>query len=298
MQGRIFDLSRMCHRDGPGLRTTVFFKGCPLHCRWCHNPEGLSPEAQVMATLSLCSQCGRCAAVCPHGCHRISEGVHAVDFTYCTRCGGCVAACPNDALRMAGFDIDAESLADRIARDAAFFRYSGGGATLSGGEPLMQSDFALALLRALRSRSIHTCVETSGYREDDAALAVLDAADLILLDCKHTDEIALHRWTGLRLSTWTACLDHLERTGKPVILRCPLIPGVNLTQAHAAAIGRILEEHACIRHAELLPYHELGQHKGAGIGRKAAVFSVATENEAADFAAYLRSATRKDVRIL
>lgn len=247
MKGRIFDLSRMCHRDGPGLRTTVFFKGCPLHCRWCHNPEGLSPEMQVMAALSLCSRCGRCADACPNGCHRINGDHHTLDFTRCTRCGNCVTACPNDALRMAGYETDAESLAERIARDAPFFRYSGGGATLSGGEVLMQPAFALALLHALRSRHIHTCVETSGYRADDAALAVLSAADLILLDCKHTDEAELLRWTGLRLSAWTAFLDHLEKAGKPVILRCPLIPTVNMTQEHAAAIGRILEEHDCIR---------------------------------------------------
>ncbi len=298
MKGRIFDLSRMCHRDGPGLRTTVFFKGCPLHCRWCHNPEGLSPETQVMATLSLCSQCGRCAAVCPHGCHRIDGENHAVDFTHCTRCGACVAACPNDVLRMAGYETDAESLADRIARDAPFFRYSGGGATLSGGEVLMQPAFALALLDELRARGIHTCVETSGYRADDAVLAVPSAADLILLDCKHTDEAELLRWTGLRLSAWTAFLDHLEKAGKPVILRCPLIPTVNMTPEHAAAIGRILEEHDCILHAELLPYHELGQHKGAGFNRETAVFPVPTDVETADFAARVRAGTRKDVRIL
>ncbi len=240
MTGTVFDIKEFAVYDGPGIRTTVFMKGCPLRCQWCHNPEGLSPTPQLMVSVAACAHCGACRQVCPH-----PEG--------CVACGACVSACRLGLRRIAGRQWTAEDLSERLHKDRGLFEESGGGVTFSGGEPLLQWPFVKEVIRLLPG--VHTAIETSGYCPDAVFSEAMETLSLIIMDLKLSDP-ALHRhYTGVD----NAPILHHARMlceGKlPFIIRIPLIPGVNDDGAHAEAVASLLEGASSLIRVELLPYH-------------------------------------------
>lgn len=266
-EGIVFNIQRFSVHDGPGIRTTVFLKGCPLHCRWCHNPEGLSREPQVLLSRENCVHCGRCASVCAQGCHRMEGDGHRFDAADCIRCMRCVEACPYRALEACGERMSVGQVLEAVGRDQAFYAESGGGMTVSGGEPLMQPAFTEALLRGAGEMGIHRAIETSGAAPAETAARIWPLTDLVLLDWKHSDSELLREYTGARLEAVLSALAQLQKLSKPVILRCPVIPDVNDTAHHFCGIAGVVRQFACIRQVDIMPYHSLGTAKSARLGR-------------------------------
>jgi len=261
-QGTVFNLQRFSLNDGPGIRTTVFLKGCPLRCIWCHNPESKSAAPQLMYNPAKCYGCGECAAVCPEGCHTVSEGVHLLERSRCIGCGECARFCPG-ALELMGRTRTVEEVMQTVLRDTDFYKKSGGGMTLSGGEPFAQPGFALALLAAAKENGLHTCVETCGYVKTAILLQAVPFADLFLLDWKLTDPLLHKQYTGVDNDLILRNLQTLDGAGARIVLRCPIIPGVNDTEQHFAGIGDLTHRFAAICRVELEPYHPLGREKAA-----------------------------------
>ena len=231
--GMIFDILRCGTDDGPGVRTTVFFKGCPLRCRWCHNPESQSFDPQLSFDFEKCVSCGRCATVCSN--HRIRDGRHTVDFEKCVSCGKCVSVCPVNALEIKGKQSRVEDVMRIVRRDVPYYDRSGGGVTFSGGEPFAQADFLRALLTCCKEENIHTAVETSGFFPASILPSILPLVDLFLWDYKVTEDSAY--WTGADREVILGNLRCVREHGGQVRLRCPVIPGVNDNETHMAAIA-------------------------------------------------------------
>jgi glycyl-radical enzyme activating protein len=264
--GTITDILRCSLNDGPGIRTTVFFKGCPLRCRWCHNPECISARPQLAFWQDRCTGCGACAEACPEGVHGVSADGHVIRRDLCALCGSCVAACPADALRITGKECTVQDVMGVVLRDADYYETSGGGVSVSGGEPLAQPRFLAALLGAARRAGVHTCVETSGHARGDVVDAILPETDLWLFDYKATDP-GLHReLTGAGNELVLAALDRICRAGARVVLRCPLAPGVNDDAGHLAGIAALAARYPQVEHVELMAYHNTGNAKYARYG--------------------------------
>ncbi len=267
MTGTVFNIQRFCVNDGPGIRTTVFLKGCPLSCAWCHNPESKSPRPELFYDADKCVSCGRCVSLCPQKAHLMENGRHQLRRESCVRCMACAEThCP--ALAAAGETRRAEDVMAEVLRDRPFYQASGGGMTLSGGEPFFQEAFALKLLRLAREAQVHTCVETCGF----APLSVLEQAarwvDLFLYDIKLTDP-ALHRqWTGVSNDRILENLRALDKMGAKTVLRCPVIPGVNDTPAHFQGVAKIANSLMHLQEIHLEPYHPLGVSKARRLGRE------------------------------
>ncbi|MBP7401956.1 MAG: glycyl-radical enzyme activating protein [Clostridia bacterium] len=266
--GRIYDIKRFAVHDGPGIRTVVFLKGCPLRCAWCHNPEGMSAAPDLSLTLMKCVGCGDCVRACPNGAHSLPDvGVHEIDRTRCTLCGACVEACVPGALRLYGREVSVEALLAEVSADRPFYEQSGGGVTLSGGEPLSQPAFAAAFLRACRAAGLHTALDTSGAVPWDAFEAVLPHTDLVLYDIKHIDPEAHRTWTGLDNVRILDNLRRLGRAGVPIEVRIPCLPGVNDGDV-LERIAVFLREIPSLTAVRLLPYHDFARSKFAAIGRE------------------------------
>ena len=262
----VFDIQRFCVNDGPGIRSTVFFKGCPLTCPWCHNPESNSFEPQLSYQSDRCSSCRTCATVCPHGVHRFSEyGAHLVDFSRCQACGACVAACPEHALKIYGQEMSVEQIMAVLERDAPYYVESGGGVTISGGEPLCSYVKVLSLAYAVKERGWHLCIETSGYGTLRQFKKLSELVDLFLLDYKVTGPGAYDRYIGMPEQMMLDNLAAIDAAGSRVVLRCPIIPGYNDNDGHFKRIGE-LARYGCVDHVEVLPYHDFGRGKARQIG--------------------------------
>lgn len=265
--GRIFNIQRFSLFDGPGVRTVVFLKGCPLRCVWCHNPEGFSPQAQIMYNSDRCIGCGACVNVCQKGCHTIHGGTHIFDRTNCVSCGACAKACFSLSLTIEGKEMTVDEVMDIVARDKHIYRDSGGGLTLSGGEPLMQGAFSVALLKAAQQQGIHTCVETSGFGSSDTLREMASCTDLFLFDYKITGDAAHANYCGVPSVPILRNLALLDRLEKAVVLRCPLIPGVNDTNAHLEGIAETaLANTHSVSQIHIEPYHRLGISKSRQLG--------------------------------
>jgi len=258
--GRIFDIQRFSIHDGPGIRTTVFLKGCPLRCLWCHNPEGISPQPELSFVPDRCVACGACVRACPEGAHRMADGHHVLKRELCRHCGACVEQCPAGALEMAGREASVSEVLSEAVRDRPFYETSGGGVTLSGGEPTMQPEFCLALLRAARAEGLHTCVDTCGYCEWSRLEQMLPLVDLWLFDFKESDTQRHRDYTGVPNGRILENLRRLCASGARLVLRCPIIPGLNDRDDHFEAIRRLAAELGLSR-VELLPYHGFGDGK-------------------------------------
>ncbi len=261
MRGVIADIQRFSVFDGPGIRTTVFLKGCPLRCRWCHNPECLSPRPQLRFYDAKCVRCGACAAVCPSGVHRMEGGVHHLQAAACALCGRCIEACPAGALEIAGRAAEPGAVMAEVLRDEKYYRSSGGGLTLSGGEPMAQPEFALALLQAARDHGLHTAVETSGYAPRRVLDAFMPLTDLWLYDMKCVDSGKHRALTGVDNARIVDNLDGLLAMERPVVLRCPMIPGINDGADDLKGLADFVNARPGLDHVELMAYHHMGAQK-------------------------------------
>ena len=268
--GLVFDIQHFCLDDGPGIRTTVFFKGCPLRCIWCHNAEGLSAKPELYYASEKCAGCGKCADVCPENVHSFRETGHDVDFPSCVNCGTCADVCGMEALRIAGRRMSVWEVLKDVLADKPFYDQSEGGVTLSGGEPLMQGDFACELAELAKENGLHVCVETSGYCSTETLRRILPSVDLFLFDFKHYDPEQHRRFTGVDNRRILENLRFLSENGKELILRCPIIPGCNASEPHYRAIAELSEELCGVTAVHIEPYHPFGLSKYRAVGREAA----------------------------
>lgn len=276
-KARIFDIQGFSLKDGPGIRTTVFFMGCPLRCRWCHNPESFSLLPRIMFHSNLCVGCMKCVEACKYGAHgavmRNGSLVHVVDNGKCVGCGECLKVCCYDALTLPGREYTPASLLAQVEKDFRYFRLkdadgkSSGGITFSGGEPLLHADFIAEFCALIPD--VHTAIETSGYAEQGEIEKLLDCVDLFLYDFKLADPRKHEEWCGVDNARILENLDFLYGKGKRIILRLPMIQGVNDTKDHFDGIVALLEKYPGIERAEILPYHTFGIGKMEQLGLEA-----------------------------
>jgi len=262
----VFNVQKYNTYDGPGVRTVVFFKGCPLRCQWCSNPEGLAQRFDVMLKRDACTHCGLCAQVCPVGIHKeYPVGEHFIDRALaCTGCRACEEICPAGALRIAGEYRSIDELLDVVLEDVDFYRASGGGVTLGGGEALMQPEAAFKLLEACKARGIDTAIETSGYASKKTILSVAPLVDLFLYDLKHIDTEQHQRYTGVPNEQIIENLMTLLEGGFKVVVRLPLLAGLNDSEDVIERMAALLAPHRRrenFQGVHLLPYHRLGVGK-------------------------------------
>jgi glycyl-radical enzyme activating protein len=262
----VFDIQRASLHDGPGIRTTIFLKGCPLDCIWCHNPEAIAAKRQLFFYVDKCTQCGDCEAVCEDDVHHLTDGKHTIDYDKCTFCGKCVEACNFNALKIIGAEKSVNDVMHEIMADFDFYTNSGGGITLSGGEPLSQFSFSMELLKRCRENGVNTCVETSGFIAAEQFKKVLPLVDIILFDYKLTGSDQHIKYTGVPNERILENLDLAYKHGTPIILRCIIVPGINDTEAHFKGICDFNEKYPDLQGIEILPYHTMGNSKRTSIG--------------------------------
>ncbi len=260
-RGVVFNVQRCSIHDGPGVRTTVFLKGCPLSCGWCHNPESRAFATELAVRGDLCMACGACVDACPGGEEGARPGTAITGGAPCARCGACVAVCPSGARDLLGTELEAAELVVQVERDRPFFAASGGGVTFSGGEPLAQARFLLACLQACRARGLHTAVDTCGHADPAAMRAAADGADLLLFDLKLADPEAHRRHTGVDNALILANLAAASAAAAELWLRIPLVPGVNDDVEALDALGVLAASLPQRHRVFLLPYHDLAAGK-------------------------------------
>jgi pyruvate formate lyase activating enzyme len=265
-EGVVFNIQRYSIDDGPGIRTTVFLKGCPLRCPWCSNPESQDPKPQLSYRFTSCKKCGTCAAACPNGALALGEDGLAVDREKCVACGACVRVCPSDALKIAGETRTLDQVWKLIRKDAVYYETSGGGVTCSGGEILSQPDFVAAIFKKCRQEGIHTCADTSGFGSPEALDKILEYADLVYFVLKHADPARHAELMGAPLDAILASLKTVAARGVPITIRLPLIPGYNDSAENLAATARLVKELAPGALVNILPYHKYGASKYAAVG--------------------------------
>lgn len=264
-KGLISSMQHFSTGDGPGIRTTVFFQGCPLHCAWCHNPETIPGRPVLLFYPQSCTGCGLCERHCPSGAHRMTEAGHVFERGRCQVCGECVKYCAAGALQQSGQHLALETVMDYILQDTAFYRESGGGVTLSGGEPLLQSGFAAQIARACHESGVHVIVDTAGCVPFAAFEAVLPYTDCFYFDLKAANGEDFRRWTGGDFTLVQNNLHELCARGCEVVVRVPVIPGYNDAPAYAAAMAQLVCQLGAGR-VELVPFHRLGSAKYAALG--------------------------------
>ena len=273
----VFDLQRFALHDGPGIRTTVFLKGCPLDCIWCHNPESKKSKPQMGYLEKNCTYCGRCQKLCQYSVHRVSKrDCHKIDFSKCVQCGLCVDACPNHALKIFGKRMTSEEILQVVMKDWDFYQKSGGGLTVSGGEPMLQFYALLELLKKAKEKGLHICLDTSGQASQNQYKAVAEFVDVFLFDYKITVPEEHKRYTGVDNRLILKNLDYLCRNGSHIYLRCPIIPGINDNEQHYEGIAKLSRKYEGIEQVNLMMYHDMAKGKSVQIGEQYALPDIKT----------------------
>ena len=282
LEGLIFNIQRYCVHDGPGIRTIVFLNGCPLNCLWCQNPEGQLMKPQVFLYKDRCIGCGKCISACPRGAIELYEGRSRTNRGLCIGCGKCSEVCLNEARSLVGRWVSAEEVFEEIKKDSIFYERSGGGITLSGGEPLVQAEFATAVLKLCKKEHMHTAIETSGHAPWETMKKVLEHVDLVLYDFKHMDPTKHKEYTGV---SNTQILMNAKRICRelrvPLWARIPVIPGYNDSIENIDATAKFIayELGEVVEQVNLLPYHKLGETKYERLERKCLVSIKAPDDE-------------------
>ena len=260
-KGIVFDIKKFSIHDGPGIRTTVFFKGCPLSCWWCHNPESQVLEPEFVFWESRCIRCGVCLEVCEQGAISWHGDVVSTDGQKCTLCGDCAELCYAEAREIAGREMTVAQVMEEIERDIPFYDESGGGVTFSGGEPLLQQDFLLALLRACKEKEIHTALDTCGFAPWETLDSMREYVDLFLYDLKLMDDAKHRKFTGVSNEFILGNLQALSQRRHNIFLRVPLIPGINDDDENIRQIGAFAAALPHLNRVDILPYHHAAVEK-------------------------------------
>ena len=296
MLGMILNIQKFCLHDGPGIRTTVFFKGCPLRCKWCANPESQKSTRQLTLDKNKCTGCGACVAACPQNARTIEAGFPKVNTALCNRCGACLENCLNGAIALEGKVADVEQVLAEVRKDKVFYDRSGGGVTLSGGEVLLRLPFARELSRRLHQEGIHVAVETAGVAKEERFRALLKEIDYVMMDLKHYDSAAHRAGTGRGNEQVLANLRILRDSGVPFLVRIPVIPGFNDSLEDAAAFALLLKEMDIFK-VQLLPFHRLGCHKYELLGL-AYDYADTPSMQAEELEDYSRAFTRMGIEVI
>ena len=264
ISGVLLDTKRFAVHDGPGIRTAFFTKGCPLKCIWCHNPESTGGAPQMGHYANLCRNCGSCDRICPAGAQQSSSGGHVFNVAICRACGKCEEICPGSAMKLYGKTVTVEEALALALEDRDFYEESGGGITVSGGEPLIQKEFTLALLKVVRDEKIHTALDTCAFVPRSALEEALDVTDMFLVDFKHADAEAHRRLTGQPNELIKSNLTFLSEKGAKIEIRIPFVPGCNDSDENMEQTGAFLGK-LNITAVKLLPYHVLARNKYAAL---------------------------------
>jgi len=265
--GLVFNIQKYSLHDGPGIRTTVFLKGCPLECAWCHNPEGISPQDEMLVMEGRCIECGECRGACPQAEEVGGGKALPAEIEHCDRCGACLEACPTGGRRLIGQEIPVTQLMETIEEDRVFYEDSGGGVTFSGGEPLYQFEFLKELLRACRIRHLHTVVDTCGFAREADLVALAPLTGLFLYDLKMMDDAKHQQYTGVSNVRILSNLQALGAAHERIWIRVPVIPGVNDSEREIKDLAHFVASVPGVRQVNLLPYHRTGLPKACRLGR-------------------------------
>jgi pyruvate formate lyase activating enzyme len=277
--GFVFNIQKYSLQDGPGIRTTVFLKGCPLCCQWCHNPESISPRREIIVVESRCIACGECRAACEFGEAVAGTGLLPPRHDQCTLCAECVDACPTGARQMIGRTMTVAEVVAEVGKDRIFYEDSGGGVTISGGEPLLQPRFVTALLAALREVGIHAVLDTTGFGCTEHLLTAAQLADLVLYDLKAFDESRHRELTGVSNRSILTNLTALNAVHRNVWIRLPVVPGFNDDLVELRKIADFITGLSCVTLVNLLPFHRSGLHKYERLGQVHGLHGVEVPSE-------------------
>ncbi|MCX7709215.1 MAG: glycyl-radical enzyme activating protein [Clostridia bacterium] len=288
MKGFVFNIQRFSINDGPGIRTTVFVKGCNLRCRWCHNPESISPKQEIQYFPEKCVMCGKCMEVCPTGAHFINHfGEKVFDRSKCNCCGLCVQNCLYDALIQVGSYMEADEVIETVKKDIEYYRNSGGGVTFSGGEPMLQKEFVKEVFDRTKALGIHNALDTAANVPWGDLEYVLPSVDLVLLDLKAMDSAVHQQATGVPNERILENAVKLSQKEVDIIVRIPVVPGINDTEGNMNKTAEFIKDFKRLARVELLPYHDMGVDKYSSLGKSAneAVFETPSREKMEKLAA-------------